>query len=717
MKTKHPFRYVALTLVSLMISSAQAGPGEDKALFDAIQRNDPSAVQQALKQGANPAARSFRGTAMDLARKSGNPKIMELLSAQGTPPQSAPEVKTNPQDSAQPVQAPPTTADTQAEVEPEALRPDNLTETSPADASATAQDALPSPVPPSGTEQESVAATQPPASPETIANAVRIIESGDLKKTYNPIVVDYLVHEGKDRLSPELTRSALDQLVAALLAKTQISKEEQLEMSLGVLTGIAMGTAGNDVISDAGGSVENSYAAEWNDWITSAFNLIHAGYSEDAAAFFEFGMVHIPYPALQARCVKGMALARPEQAYDFLMEKLKTDNSPDVKAHALPLLGLLASDQHCTPEQKEAIFQMLTDNTGMMGGPEGQLGAMRGFENMNDPRAAEAMRPFTTGLTTDKYVKRAAIRGLLFTYGDRDMIPLLAKMANAGTFSMTDDYDKVWAGLLLIEAQAPEGYAWAAAKLPPPRRNFFAPKDTGPDPRGDIVHYLVKYGGEKGHQVLSECIGKYKDDDWMKTWIATGLLEFHDTSHIALVKASLNNPEWDFTAVRIVEALAKNGDYSGLAVLDQLIHKTPPKKNGATLFMNALAGKADDTAEQERRLANLRIQVAEALARINTPACVPLLTALLNDRDIYVRSAAALGLTEMTIPDALDGLKAAMTVDYGMAQGASRTPNLQAHVIRLACMRYPGDPRTNEICRMGRTSPSTAVRFLATAES
>ena len=79
-----------------------------------------------------------------------------------------------------------------------------------------------------------------------------------------------------------------------------------------------MGAAGNDIVSDAGSDVESGYANEWSDWITSAFNLIHAGYSEEAAAFFEFGIVHIPYAGLQARCVEGLALARPDQAYDFL---------------------------------------------------------------------------------------------------------------------------------------------------------------------------------------------------------------------------------------------------------------------------------------------------------------------------------------------------------------------------------------------------------------
>jgi hypothetical protein len=710
-------KFVVVVLVLSAACSAFAGRQENKELFSAIQQEDVAAVQRALDNGASPKALSFRGTALMVARRGGNQEIITLLEAAsggGDQEANAASDEASASASEEPARAaasevqpadPDVAEAPSAKAEPEEAKA--AATAAPVKAAAPQAPAAPAPQP---------AVIQPPASVEVVAQAKTVVQSGELTKRYNPIVVDYLVNEGQERLPAEVKKAALDQLVAALMAKTQISKEEQLTMALGTLTGVAMGAAGNDVISDAGGTVESSYASEWSDWIDSAFNLIHAGYSEEAATFFEFGMVYIPYPGLQARCVKGMALARPDQAYDFLMGKLEESNDPALKAVALPLLGLLASDDNVSDAQKDAIFEVLKANTGMMAGPEGQRAAMIGLRNMNEPRAAEVMKEFTSGMTTDKWVKRAAIRGLLFTYNDQDMVPLLDKMANAGSFSMTDDADKVWAGLMLIEAQTPEGYAWAAKKLPPPKRSFFAPKDTGPDPRADIVRYLVKYGGAKGHQVLAEAIEAYDDDDWMKTWIATGLLEFRDTRYIGLVKASLSNPEWDFTAVRIVEALAKNNDYSGLPVLEQLIQKTPPKKSGAMKFMNAVAGKADDTKAKERRLANLRIDIADALARINVDNGVPLLKMMLNDKNIYVRSAAALALTEMTRPAALDGLIAAMQVDYGLDDGRPRTPNVQSHVVRLAAMRFPDDPRTAQIKKLGQQAPYAGVQFLGTIE-
>jgi len=224
---------------------------------------------------------------------------------------------------------------------------------------------------------------------------------------------------------------------------------------------------------------------------------------------------------------------------------------------------------------------------------------------------------------------------------------------------------------------------------------------------------MVLYGGEKGRAILVEVVDKYGDDNWLKTWIATGMLELGDKSKIDLVRQSLQNPEWDYTAVRITEALARNGDYSGLQVLEQLIQKRPAKKSTGMAVLGALAGQKDNTADENRRLADLRIQIANALARINRPDCVPLLAMLLGDENMYVRSAAALALTELTTPTALDGLKKAMDVDYGKVDGRSRNPEVYAHVVRLAAMRFPSDSRTAEIIQAGLLKDSPSVQFLS----
>ena len=682
---KHFSYWILLTAIAFTTSiapTAQAGRQENKALFTAIRNEDAAAVQAALDQGADVKALSFRGTPLSVARKMGNAEIIALLEAK------LPE------------------ADAE---EKEAPSPTAKSET---------------PAPPTDVKRVSNAAKQPLLTPQpacsaaTAIKAEELIGTGNLSKNYNAITVDYLVQEGQNRLPANLHKEALDQLVKALTDKTTVSKDEQLEMALGTLTGIAMGAAGNDIVSDAGSDVESGYANEWSDWITSAFNLIHAGYSEEAAAFFEFGIVHIPYAGLQARCVEGLALARPDQAYDFLMERAQSGITEHAVV-AMPLLGLLASDENFPQDKKEAVLKLLTDKTATMAGPENQLAAIRGLINMDDPANIPLIQPFTTGVTTDKWVKRAALRGMLLNYKDRSVVETLTEMANAGSlFTMVDDSEKIFAGLLLIRAGEPAGFEWAATKLPPKKKSFFAPKDDGPDPRPDIVTWLVRYGGDQGRTVMLEAIKTYKkDSDWMKIWIATGLLEVGDPTYIQLVKSALNTPEWDHTSVRITEALASYGDYAGLPVLEQLIQKMPPKKSGASKLFGALAGKKDDTEDIARRLASLRMDIARALGRINTPDCVPLLQMLLNDTNIYVRSSAALALTEMSTPAALDGLKQAMSVDYGLENKRSRNPNVHAHVIRLSALRFPDDPRTQEILSAGQASPYPGVQFLATVDN
>jgi hypothetical protein len=445
--------------------------------------------------------------------------------------------------------------------------------------------------------------------------------------------------------------------------------------------------------------------------VDAAFKLIHAGYPEDAAAFFEYGLTYLPYPSLQARCVKGLALARPDQAYDFLMDQVENAPDDDRRNAALRMLGYLAADPNIAEDKKAAILDVLVDYTQGMLHANCYGAAVYALDVCADPRGKEALERFKSGMTHDKQVQRAALRSLLLTYEDPDIAPILRKQINRGMLSMSDWTDELYAGRLLTQIQDPEAFTWADKKLSKTRKGFFD-SDSEPDLKPDIVTIMVNYGGDKGCEVLAGVVDKYRDKDWLKTWIATGMLELGDPSKIDLVKKSIQNPNWDFTAIRITEALAKHGDYSGLAALQQLIEKRPPKKSSGMKLLGALAGKQDDTKAKARRLARLRIQIADALARMNQPACVPLLVKLLSDEDMYVRSSAAMALTRMTIPAALDGMDVAVATDYGAIDGLSRNPVIQARVARAAALRFPDDPRTADILAKARASNNDALAFL-----
>jgi len=507
----------------------------------------------------------------------------------------------------------------------------------------------------------------------------QLLDSKELAKSYNSVLVDFLVEEGKGKLSDKQRKQALDQCVTALKQRTNVTKDEQLTASLGTAIGATMALFGNDVVSGAGADVESSYSQEWTSWVDAAFKLLHAGYKEDAIQFFTYGMKTIPYTSLRARCVEGLAIAKPDEAYDLLMSSTEKTNN-DVLNAALRNLGHLAAQKNISEEKKTAILEKLTKYAGGMKSNDTFHAAIYGLDVSNDKRAVEPLSKYKKGFGKDKYVRRDALRSLLITYDEKDVIDILRKMIKGGFMSTNDAYDELYAGELLLKVRDKAAYKWAEKKLKKKKKGFMSTKKDEVDIRSDVVNLLVEYGCDESKTVLKNVLGKYKDKDWMKTWIATGMLHLGDDSAIDLVRKSLKNHNWDFTAIRITTGLAKYGDYSGIQVLKQLCEKVPPKKSGAKKLFGALAGKKDNTKAEIRRLARLRIQIANALAKMNHEDGVPVLTTLLSDKDQYVRSSAAYALSRMTNAAAINGLNEAVTAEYGFSNKQSRNPIIHAYV-------------------------------------
>lgn len=703
--------FVLCLLLAAPVLNAYAGAMEDRALFQAISSGDKTAVERALKYGANPNSKMMGGkTAVQLAEQKGLTDIVAILKQHGSAdvPAAAPAptpVPTPPPSAAVappvaqvPVKQKEATVEKVAPPAPVVVESKPKAEPTPAVAPAPVAVATPEPAP---------LRSVPPAAS---ADLQKLLDQKALQNDYNGIVVDFLVGEGRNSLAPAQRKEALDQLVAALKAKTQVSKDEQLFTALGALVGMGMGAMNDDVLSDAGSDVESSYASEYASWVNAAFKLVHAGYPEEAADFFEYGLQYIPYPGIKARCVKGLAVARPAKAFDFLMSQTAAPGIEEQNT-ALRLLGWLAADPNLPDDKRQAIIDKLTEFSQGMLHASHYGAAIYGLDIARDPRAIPALSRFKGGLGIASEDKRPALRSLLLTYDDKSVLDILRGMTKGGLMTLNNPWDNLYAATALIQYGDQNGLDWADRTLAKTKKGFMDAKDA-PDQRPETVRILVKYAGEKGRAILAQNVDKYQDSNWLKTWIATGMLELGDTSKIDLVRASLNNPEWDYTAVRITEALARHGDYSGLTALRQLIEKRPPQKSTGMAILGALAGKKDNTKEEKRRLENLRIQIANALARINRPECVPLLQTLLLDEDPYVRSSAALALTEMTIPEALGGLMTGMDIDYGTVDGKSRNPEVQAHLARMAAMRFADNPQTAEIIRKAGSKPSPSVQFL-----
>ncbi len=128
----------------------------------------------------------------------------------------------------------------------------------------------------------------------------QILKSKQLQSSYNPVVLDYLLNEGK-RALPEATRKeAIDQLVTALKQDIVITPEEQKAASL-LVAGSAMAQLlGGASSRELGAVTDDATWQIWNGWIDSAMALERAGYRDDAIAFYQKCIDIYPYADLKA---------------------------------------------------------------------------------------------------------------------------------------------------------------------------------------------------------------------------------------------------------------------------------------------------------------------------------------------------------------------------------------------------------------------------------
>jgi hypothetical protein len=265
------------------------------------------------------------------------------------------------------------------------------------------------------------------------------LASNKLKDTTNGVFIDYLIEEGQKKLTEGQQKKALDQAVFQLKQKINVTKDEQLDAALTSLVGMSMQMAGDDVVAGAGQDVEqSSYGGQWKSWVDAAFSLLKAGYTEDAIAFFEYGMKTIPYSGLRARCMLGLAQAKPNETYDRLIKMTENPDS-DLKKEALKLLGHLAGDGKITQKQKDTIIELLIAHTEGVMNNIYYRAAVLGLDAAKDKRAIPAISTFKEGMMVNDDVKRPALQSLLLTYKDDSVVPLLTGMFETGFMSTEDD--------------------------------------------------------------------------------------------------------------------------------------------------------------------------------------------------------------------------------------------------------------------------------------
>ena len=541
-----------------------------------------------------------------------------------------------------------------------------------------------------------------------------LVNSKALSGTDNPALIDFLLREGKGKPTPALHKAALDQAVASLRARANVNSEEQLAAALSSLVGMGMQLADHDVVSEAGTDVERStYTGEWGSWVSAAEMLLDAGYTQDAVAFFEYGMNSIPYQSLRNRCVMGLVKANPDQAYDRLM-KLADESDIDLKNAALRSLGLLVGSGGLNDAQTDAIMALLTAKSQGVMNASFTIAAIWGLDFAHDDRAIAPLSKYKSGMMVTDEQQRPALRALLQTYKDDSAMEPLLKILKGGMMSTYDAGDRLFAGQLLMAAGKQEGFDWALKTLTPKKKSFFSTKTDEPDFRPQIVNTLTRVGGAPSREVLNKAYGSYKDGELLQASIAIALLMLGDDAHIDTVRSTMNHEGWDFTAANAALALAAHGDLSGIPILNQLAQKAPSKTSAGMSALKMISGSSTDNTAEKNRLLRLRRRIASTLGKIDQSEVVPTLVQLLKDSDPNVRSSAAYALMEMAHASAAPGLQAAMGVDYGVTrEKKSRNPSIHGAILRTAMSRHPDASATVDLVRAATGSADPTIRFMA----
>jgi HEAT repeat protein len=520
-----------------------------------------------------------------------------------------------------------------------------------------------------------------------------MLDARALQGAYNPVLLSFLVEEGRSKLTEAQRKAAIEQLVAAFKGQAKITPGAQVAASMATLAGLLTKGAVSQGLTEGAAEV-------WSSWVDAAFVLQKAGYKEESAAFFASCLQTFPYDTLRARCASGLAAADPDQALTVLVGLLDTKKYPEeVNQTALAMLGDLAATPGLPQPKKDAAIEELTKRTQGFMNKTLNAAAVEGLIRSHDPRAVETIRKFTKGMLAEQELKRRALRGLLLTYNDAGALESLQKELKGGF--MKEPKERIWAVLILIEGGQQTGYDWAL--------QYVTGKKKGDvDFSDELIQAMINKGGDPARDTLSKILASGKTGEWLSAWIAIGLLDMGDESHAELVRAALANKNWPYTRLRAAVALARHKDYSGLPVLKVL---SEPQATGFWKSAAESVFRGSDKPDPD----GMRSSVARALGSIDTPAVVPILLSLLDDRSERVRLSAAYALVGMKDAAALDGLTHALDVDYGKEEGRARAPEVKATIVRTSALRFEQDARTRTLLKKAGDSDIVSVKFLALA--
>ena len=511
-----------------------------------------------------------------------------------------------------------------------------------------------------------------------------ILDSKTLAREYNPVLVAFMLEEGKGRLSAKQQKDALDQQVARFREEINVKPSGEIAAGVAALAGIF-------VKGDIGAGIAQGAAEVWSGWVDAALVLQRAGYEKEVIPFYENCVRNFPYEDLQARCAVALAAAQPDRALTFLVGVVNDKGMPEeAKSAALRVLGRLAADTHFPKAQRDAAVDELIKRTDGFMNSSLYGAAVDGLARAHDPRAVEPLRKMTKGMSKGDDVKRAAMSALALVYKDPAGIEALRGGLKGGL--MGDVNTQIFSAATLIRADDQAGFDWAAGKLVPAKKGrgggLFSKMmdDTDKvDPAPVLLAALLDNGNEKSRALLAQVADSHAPGEWIYGRANISLLRLGDTSRIDAVKKIVASDDYiPRQRAGAAIALAKQKDYSGIAPL-------------AALMSNRKMEPGE------------RMAIAEALGITDQNEAVQPLTQLLTDKDADVRITAAYALADMTQPAALDGMATALGIDYG----SGRNPEVQAHLLRHGAKEFAKDARTKAMIDTAKSSQYPSVRFMA----
>ena len=585
----------------------------------------------------------------------------------------------------------------------------------------------------------------------------QLLDSRALAQAANPVPVNYLLNEGRGRLSADDDATARDQLVAALRLQTSpiIAMMSGMSGSMNSPTAKAIQRqqmsasqmAAQQAISAVGGpdvfqptnpsarqvaqmnqEMRQAMADPWVRGIEAADAYVALGDAQSAGRFYA-SCVGTPFGIdwLAEDCLNGVLrmgaprayvlltwfVEHPEQAAPgggmFATPQMQAANEPgrvQVRNYGLEGLGRLIGGGQLAPEQATHAFGDLllfatgADNTAYY------IGAANGLGHAKDPRGIDPLRALAAK-TKDAKTSDAALRALAVGFDDAAAKESLRKLLDDA-----DDERRFQAAAALFRIGDPGAFKWAVATVTASR----AAEDNKPDIRPRVVRDLLEQGGDAGKQALAEIHRRGAGNDWLQAWVAVAMLQGGDANELAEVRTALQNGHW------ALDHLGAKAWWGRIRPLIQIglqvaLTGTVNVHQAADIISNMVASErsyfSEHSSYEDMVLAQLQWQAADAFAANGGDDTVPDLTHMLADPRAVVRMSAARALAVHPSQRALDAYAAAFSVDFGEEQGVARAPEIRSALLRTAIVRRPNDPATVALCRMATNDSDPGVRFIA----